>query len=267
MSVSVDEQEGVTQNRCDLPDWTGTGRSIRSKVSCLCVSMQVYVQFMDMVADRFARLEQENAQLHKANLHLQQQLDLRAPSLFLIPDSRYMQFSDGSYLEWVLFDPTGNLSGNPFSEPFDPTMVIHQGGTRHEALLDEAHWNAVVFPTSFWLNSRIDCDSQFEGDDLDTRTSMSRVFVSSSSSGGPVLLRDFVGAVKPILRQMKACGHTCGGAMHWRVWNGLVPVQVAKDFRRYQLAGLQMLSLCVRKRLFHIGSHRSHRSHRHHMSS
>ncbi|KAK9822732.1 hypothetical protein WJX74_001238 [Apatococcus lobatus] len=204
---------------------------------------QISIKFMDMMADRFARLEQENSKLHKANLHLQQQLDLRAPSLYLIPESRYMQFSDGFYLEWVLFHPTGGPNFD-FSRVFDPVMVINQLGSHAEEVLDEGHWNAVVSPTSFWLVSRINMstDVTFGGEEIDCH-------VQGKSSKGPVLLRDFVNAVKATLQQCGARGRTQGGAMHMRVWNGLIPVGedlVAVDDEgtlRHQLSspGLQMM--------------------------
>lgn len=159
---------------------------------------------MDMVADRFGRVEEENAKLRK-------DLDRRAPALFLLPHSRYMQFNDGHVLEWTLFS---NALDNTYdcSAINDPTMA--KGG--HVSPLDEAHWNALVSPTSFPLSILLVPEEHRLQEDYTSGEHP----VQGTSVDGPVLLRDLVRAVK--IMMPAAVNDSEESALSMRCWAGLV---------------------------------------------
>lgn len=161
---------------------------------------------MDMMSDRFARLERENGDLNERL----QQLEGRNPTIYLIPQQRYMVFNDGYILLWYFFDHVEGEEYDFRSGIYEPRM--YQRGEDQSVALDEAHWNAFLHPTGFIarISNQVDtyvCD------------------VEGRTPHGPVVFRDFHRAIVMFLKEChRAFTHFhCPNTNACRIFRGLVP--------------------------------------------
>ncbi len=126
-----------------------------------------------------------------------------------------------STLHWVLFNRCEGPNYN-FSSICNPVMSAKMG-TRIDGpfvALDEAHWNAVIYPARFRLTSNImrNEEPEWVSGPVDFQ-----VVVEGSCPQGPGLLRDFVKTITAKLKSSGANSYESDYAFHKRVWNGLIP--------------------------------------------
>lgn len=99
--------------------------------------------FVSMVMERLAAVEKQNDELKNKVEILEAKLETHENQIYLTPHSMYKDFNDGWSLNWELLK--------------EPTMVDERRIVRDEITnddfvpLDEAHWNAIVFPSHIWL--------------------------------------------------------------------------------------------------------------------
>lgn len=154
---------------------------------------------MESVNAQLTTMVQENAALQSRVEQLEQQLERRAPSLFLTPASRYTMFSDGKPFRWELFPHEG--TDDQHRRSYRIPAGWNDCSDIQDPELNEEYWNAHVHPCAFDISFGVVWKTKVTG-----------------LQGYAITIRDLVRAIRTL-----ALSGRWSFRWHCRVYDGLIP--------------------------------------------
>ena len=99
-------------------------------------------RFVAMIIDRLHAVETENDRLKRLLEELNTRLEARCPAIYLTPHTKYTSFNDGWSFFWDLSKRPTMVDERDDKDDLEDEDFLP---------LDDAHWDAVVFPSETWI--------------------------------------------------------------------------------------------------------------------